>query len=92
MDMVRDRQATLRLVWQGVWDGNWNDPDLHAQKLSPTGQRLWSTDVQVNQDVGHRQTFLGLDVAEQGDIVVAWVDERNGAEDIILSGSLPTGQ
>lgn len=82
MAIAVDRQGNLIVAWQGIWDGYWDDSDIHAQKLSPTGQRLWPADVRVHHDTGHRQTFVALDTFDQGDVLVSWIDERYGGEDV----------
>jgi len=77
-----DSQDNVVVVWQGNWDNNWSDPDVYAQKIGPGGQRLWANDIRVNADVGHGQYYMAVGVDVQGTVVVAWVDDRNGGEDI----------
>ncbi len=89
--LALDSDNNLVVAWQGIKNGNWSDPDVQLQKLDGSGKRLWADDVKVNQDTGHTQASLALDVNPGDEIVVAWVDDRNGGQDIYAQWLQPDG-
>jgi hypothetical protein len=55
--------------------------DVYAQRMSPTGDRLWAQDVQVNSVVGSGNQYLyTIDVAanQANTVTVVWPDSQEG--------------
>jgi hypothetical protein len=67
------------IVWEEVWYGI---PDIYAQDFSQTGNPQGAS-FKVNDDGGGaRHTHPAISANGQGNIVIAWEDERNGNLDI----------
>lgn len=67
-------------VWQDLRNDN---GDIYVQKLDQQGRRLWQADQRVNNDDGNAGQFSpAVDVDGAGNLLVAWVDNRNGNNDI----------
>jgi hypothetical protein len=77
-----DSQDNLIVAWQAVWEDNWSTPNVYVQKIRPDGQRQWNSEARINVLEGHTLHFLAVNVDVQGDLVAAWVDDRNNGEDI----------
>jgi len=78
-----DTANQVWVAWVGSRVNDWSMPEILAQKLSPTGARLWAQDAPAGQLYsGNRQTGVTLAVGAPNSALVAWVDERNGGEDI----------
>lgn len=86
-----DADGNIVVVWQGTQDGKW-DPDIYAQKISPDGKGLWENGMRVNEDVGDSQLFPAVAVANGGGLIVSWIDDRNGGQDVYLQRVSRTGQ
>jgi len=72
----------LYVVWQ---DLRIDSGDIYVQKLDGNGNRLWPADQRVNNDDGHATQFSPSAVVDAaGNLLVAWVDNRNGNNDIYL--------
>lgn len=77
-----------------VWRDLRNDEgDIYAQFIDARGNRLWPTDLRINTDSGLTLQFdpaIALDGA--GNLWVAWIDSRNGNNDIYAQRISSAGQ
>ena len=84
-----DGAPQLYAVWQ---DLRTDSGDIYLQKLDPKGNRLWPADQRVNNDDGYATQFSPAAVVDAaGNLLVAWVDNRNGNHDIYLQRLDPQG-
>jgi hypothetical protein len=90
VQVALDGQDNLVVAWQGYREGK-PGTDIYAQKLRPGGQHLWAEDVQVNEDVGSEQKWVGLAADQDGYTVLAWVDDRHGGQDLYVQRLNPAG-
>lgn len=57
--------------------------DIFVQRIDAGGNRLWAQDLRVNMDIGTALQFdPAIAVDSAGSLWVAWVDNRNGNNDI----------
>lgn len=79
--IVVDGNGNTIVVWADWRSGNWN---VYAQRLGVNGNPLWDEDVRVNSSFGMvaRGSPTSVDVDNDGEAIIAWEDERNGADDI----------
>jgi hypothetical protein len=76
---VSDDAGGVIVTWQDLRVRNWN---IYAQRLSPSGQRLWDTlGVEICVWNGE-QTAPVMCPDGSGGAVIAWQDTRNGNNDI----------
>jgi hypothetical protein len=75
--VILDTDGNTIVVWQ---DYRNNNPDIYAQKLNLTGDVLWGPfDKKVNQYLDStKQEYPDVDLDQNGNAVVVWMDERNG--------------
>ena len=81
-DIIGDQDGGAVIVWEDDRDGN---QDIYAQRVDSLGAVQWVTDgVRVHQIGTDSQVDPVMISDGSGGILVAWVDERNGAanEDI----------
>ncbi len=70
----------LYAVWQDLRN---DDGDIYAQRFDANGNRLWSEDLRVNGDDGmDMQSSPAATVDQAGNLLVVWVDNRHGNNDI----------
>ncbi|MEZ4866223.1 MAG: hypothetical protein R3C14_33205 [Caldilineaceae bacterium] len=80
---------TIYVVWRDLRN---DDGDIYAQLLDSAGNRLWVTDRRVNSDRGAATQFEPAAAVDgDGALWVAWVDNRNGNNDIFLQRMSPSG-
>ena len=78
-----DGSGNTVIGWHDYRIGGWDNPDIYAQRLGGSGNRLWATDVRVNSDDGPAfQWYPALAVDGDGKVVVVWTDERHDNGDI----------
>lgn len=67
-----------------VWRDLRNDAgDIYAQRIDAQGHPLWATDLRINHDPGLATQFEpAIAVDPAGNLWVAWVDNRQGNNDI----------
>jgi len=75
-----DGSGNAIATWE---DGRNGNPDIYAQRLDGSGNRLWAADLRVDSDGGtafRRCPAVAADA--NGNAVVVWGDDRNGTSDI----------
>lgn len=78
-EIALDPNGNAIVVWHESRGGN---PDIFAQKLDVSGNRLWDADVRVNSDSqGGYQSTPVVATDESGNAIIVWSDDRGG-EDI----------
>ncbi|MBX3011017.1 MAG: hypothetical protein KF832_05895 [Caldilineaceae bacterium] len=88
--VVGAENPVVYVVWQ---DLRHDSGDIYAQKLSTQGQRLWTHDHRVNSDDGAALQFDPTAVVDQaGNLLVVWVDDRNGNHDLYAQRLTPDGE
>lgn len=80
--MALDAADNLIVAWEGILDGDWSDRDVHAQKIAPTGERVWPEDVRINAQKEFGQWSIAVGADLQGNAFVVWIDNRHGGEDL----------
>lgn len=81
VELVSDGAGGAIVVWVDQRDGTSN-LDIYAQRLNADGVAQWTADGVAVVTAGLDQ--LGLDVVEDGagGAIVAWIDQRNGIQEI----------
>ena len=75
-----------------AWDDYTSGYRIYAQKLTPSGSKQWPIDVQVAADTGSTgQWTPALAVSNDGSIAFAWIDYRNGNNDVFAQRLNPVG-
>jgi hypothetical protein len=87
--VVSDGSGGAIISWSDTRQGS--DSDVYAQRLSPTGQRLWKSDgVRVISDRGDQ--YWGQSISDgAGGAIIAWVDNRADFGDIYAQRISPSG-
>lgn len=75
--VVTTSDNNLIIAWEDFRLDNLN-ADLFAQKLSPSGTRLWNTDGVLISDADFAQIGIRLDSDNAGGAYMVWDDTRNG--------------
>jgi hypothetical protein len=72
-----------------AWIDNRNDNnDLYSQTFDLDGNKIWSSDLKINDDLtGADQEQPQMIVNPSGQVIYAWVDDRNGNYDLYASGT-----
>lgn len=82
---ARDAASRTHYLYSAWQDLRNDSGDIYLQKLDQDGNRLWPTDQRVNNDDGNAIQFSpSIVVDSAGNLLVAWVDNRNGNNDIYL--------
>ena len=80
----------LYLVWQDLRN---DSGDIYLQKLDAQGNRLWAHDHRVNNDDGSAtQASPAAIVDMTGNVLIVWMDDRNGNNDIYAQRFSPQGE
>lgn len=85
LGLSRCDDDSLSVVWMDSRNqqGVLTNYDLYMQRVEPSGNLLWPFDVKVNSDSGLTdQTNPAASCSGDLTTMVAWVDKRNGNEDI----------
>ena len=86
-----DQNDQVVIAWVGNQDNDWSQPTILSQRLSPNGERLWTQDVLAGRvHSGNLQTSVALAVGTQNNTYIAWIDKRDGGEDV-YAGQLDAG-
>ncbi len=90
-DQIRQQEASIAtnstanfiyIVWR---DFRADDGDIYAQRIDAAGNRLWPSDYRINTDVGAATQFdPTAAVDSNGNLWVAWVDNRDNNNDIFV--------
>jgi hypothetical protein len=89
MNNESNKQELPRIVYDGtggvisVWEDFRNDPlnlvsDVFAQRINASGQKLWNTAGLAVCTAGESQYGVRLDSDNNGNAVIAWIDDRSG--------------
>jgi len=78
-----DPNLNFVITWKDRRNGDWNDGwDIYAQRFSNDGTAL-GENFKVNDDIGNEeQEEPAVSIDNNGNFVIVWSDERNGAWDI----------
>jgi len=81
-----DANDDAYIVWSDERSG---EARVYMQKLSSSGVKQWVADLRVDAGVGAHDPTVAVD--SSGNVLVAWVDMRNGNPDIYLQRISPAG-
>ncbi len=70
-----DHAGKVSVVWDNERDGN---RDIYMQRIDLDGNRMWASDLRVNQATTGTQYAPSIAVDPQGYTVLAWMDDHNG--------------
>jgi len=86
---VSNNAGHLYLIWQ---DARWDDGDIFVQRIDAEGNQLWATDRRAHRNTADvMQGWPAATVDASGNLLVVWVDWRNGAADIYAQRLDPNG-
>ncbi|CAN5416865.1 hypothetical protein BH10CHL1_BH10CHL1_20840 [soil metagenome] len=70
-------------LWVAWVDNRNNNNDIFMQRMNPSGENLWATDRQINDDANHaEQGGASLTLLSDEKALIAWHDNRTGHDDI----------
>ena len=77
--VAMDKDGNFVVVWHDNRDGDYN---IYAQKFDSSGNPV-GFNVKINDDIGvARQVEPSIGMDSNGNFVVAWIDGRDGGQDI----------
>ncbi len=79
MDICADGSGGAVMAWQDMRAGG---HDIFAQRIDPSGAPLWDASGVPVCVAGNDQWLPQIASCEDGEVVLAWVDERGGGHDI----------
>ncbi len=86
--LAASASGNITVAWLDQRIGN---SDIYVQRLAATGQRLWSSEVLVNQPAEAAQSHPSLAANQSDESWVAWVSQQNGrllAQQIDTNGKI----
>jgi hypothetical protein len=79
----------IYLIWE---DARRDDGDIFAQRIDAAGNRMWTADRRVHRNTADvLQSSPAAAVDAFGNLVVTWVDRRNGGDAIYAQRLSPDG-
>lgn len=88
--MAADADGGCYVVWDDDRNGNYPFTDIYAQHLSSTGQALWEANGKVICSAPNEQSGALVKIS-QNNIIINWMDMRNGSVGIYYQVLNPAG-
>jgi hypothetical protein len=80
--LIADGEGVVMAVWEDGRDGDLDDRDIYLRYSTDEGQ-TWGGEIRVNDDPPHANQLNPVAaMSTDGDLLVAWQDNRNGDYDI----------